>query len=158
MSKNLKTMEDFIIEYPSAENTDALVEATNAENTDFEQVLDNISGEFIQEEGGLNMNNNWYCLPYILSNRSLSSQKNIENVTSTEVGDNVSIKVTYKPHFISTNRSEFDSETCEYYIDENELNTVTYTVPEDKKYICKIIVSKGVDALDTEFIKKYILA
>lgn len=151
-------MEDFSInEYPIAENTDAIVESSNAENTDFEQVLDNMSDESIQEEGGLNMNSNWYCLPYILSNRSLSSQKDIENVTSTEVADNISIKVTYKPGFIESNGSAFDSETCEHYIDENEPNVITYTVPEDKKYMCKIIISKGIDALDTEFIKKYIL-
>lgn len=151
-------MEDFSInEYPIAENTDAIVESSNAENTDFEQVLDNTSDEFIMEEGGLNTNSNWYCLPYILSNRSLSKQSDIENVTSTEIGDNVSIKVKYKAGFVGNNSSVFDSETCEHYIDDDELDTVIYTVPEDKKYMCKIIISKGVDALDTEFIKKYIL-
>ena len=150
-------MNDIIEEFSINENTDTIVENTNAENTDFEQVLDNISDEFVQE-GGLNTNNNWYCLPYILSESSLSSQKDIESVTSTEIGDSVFIKVKYKPYFVKNNISAFDKETCEHYIDDNELDTVSYTIPKDKEYICKMIIQKGINVMDTDFIKRYILS
>lgn len=149
-------IEDSIIEYINVENTDVVIENPNAENTDFEQVLDNISDEFIQEDG-LNTNNNWYCLPYILSNTLLSKQSNIENVTSSEVGDIISIKVKYKPYFVKNNSSAFDKETCEHYIDNDELDTVSFTVPKDKEYICKMIIQKGINVMDTDFIKRYIL-
>lgn len=150
-------MNEIIEEFSINENTDTIVENTNAENTDFEQVLDNISDEFVQE-GGLNTNNNWYCLPYILSESSLSSQKDIESVISTEIGDSIFIKVKYKPYFVKNNISAFDKETCEHYIDDSELDTVSYTIPKDKEYICKMIIQKGINVMDTDFIKRYILS
>ena len=149
--------EIFVNEYVDMENTNAPVETTNAENTDFEQTLNNISDEFIQEDG-LNMNNNWYCLPYILSESVLSSQKDIENVTSTELDGTIFINVKYKPYFIKNNSSAFDNETCEYCINEDVFDTVSYTVPKDKEYICKMIIQKGINVMDTDFIKQYILS
>lgn len=151
-------MEEFSInEYSVMENTDVVVNTSNEENTDSEQILSNLSDEFI-DEGKLNTNNNWYCLPYILSNSLLSSQKDIENVTSSEVGDVISIKVKYKPYFVKNNISVFDNEVCEHYIDEDVLDTVSYVVPKDKEYICKMIIQKGISVMDTDFIKRYILA
>lgn len=151
-------MEEFSInEYPVMENTDVVVNTSNEENTDSEQILSNLSDEFI-DEGKLNTNNNWYCLPYILSNPLLSSQKDIENVTSSEIGDVISIKVKYKPYFVKNNISVFDNEVCEHYIDEDVLDTVSYVVPKDKEYICKMIIQKGISVMDTDFIKRYILA
>lgn len=151
-------MEEFSInEYPVMENTDVVVNTSNEENTDSEQILSNLSDEFI-DEGKLNTNNNWYCLPYILSNSLLSSQKDIESVTSSEVGDVISIKVKYKPYFVKNNISAFDNEVCEHYIDEDALDTVSYVVPKDKEYICKMIIQKGINVMDADFIKRYILA
>lgn len=149
--------EIFTNEYTDMENTNTPIESTNAENTDFEQVLDNISDEFIQE-GGLNMNNNWYCLPYILSESILSSQKDIESVTSTELDGTIFINVKYKPYFIKNNSSAFDNEKCEYCINEDVFDTVSYTVPKDKEYICRMIIQKGINVMDTDFIKQYILS
>ena len=149
--------EIFVNEYIDMENTNTPVEITNTENTDFEQILNNISDEFIQEDG-LNMNNNWYCLPYILSESVLSSQKDIENVTSTELDGTIFINVKYKPYFIKNNSSAFDNETCEYCINEDIFDTVSYTVPKDKEYICKMIIQKGINVMDTDFIKQYILS
>lgn len=149
--------EIFVNEYIDMENTNTPVEITNTENTDFEQILNNISDEFIQEDG-LNMNNNWYCLPYILSESVLSSQKDIENVTSTELDGTIFINVKYKPYFIKNNSSAFDNETCEYCINEDVFDTVSYTVPKDKEYICKMIIQKGINVMDTDFIKQYILS
>lgn len=149
--------EIFVNEYIDMENTNTPVEIANAENTDFEQILNNISDEFIQEDG-LNMNNNWYCLPYILSESILSSQKGIESVTSTELDGTIFINVKYKPYFIKNNSSAFDNETCEYCINEDAFDTVSYTVPKDKEYICKMIIQKGIDVMDTDFIKQYILS
>ena len=151
-------MEEFSInEYPVMENTDVVVNTSNEENTDSEQILINLSDEFI-DECKLNTNNNWYCLPYILSNSLLSSQKDIESVTSSEVGDVISIKVKYKPYFVKNNISAFDNEVCEHYIDDDVLDTVSYVVPKDKEYICKMIIQKGINVMDTDFIKRYILA
>ena len=149
--------EIFVNEYIDMENTNTPVEITNTENTDFEQILNNISDEFIQEDG-LNMNNNWYCLPYILSESVLSSQKDIESVTSTELDGTIFINVKYKPYFIKNNSSAFDNETCEYCINEDVFDTVSYTVPKDKEYICKMIIQKGINVMDTDFIKQYILS
>ena len=150
-------MENIILQSYNDGNTDFPFEYSNAENTDSVQELESVSDEFI-DEGGLHTNNNWYCLPYLLSNKNLSSQSNILNVESVEVGDNITIKVVYKPYFVKNNSTEFNSETCEYYIDDDILNTVSYIVPKDKQYICKIIIDKGINAMDTEFIKRYILA
>lgn len=150
-------MENIILQSYDDGNTDFPFEYSNAENTDSIQELESVSDEFI-DEGGLHTNNNWYCLPYLLSNKNLSSQSNILNVESVEVGDNITIKVVYKPYFVKNNSTEFNSETCEYYIDDDVLDTVSYTVPKDKQYICKMIIDKGINSMDTEFIKRYILA
>lgn len=143
--------------YNLEENTDFPFDYSDSQSTDAVQVLDSESDEFI-DEGGLHTNNNWYCLPYILSNRELSKQSHIENVESVEVGDNTFIKVAYKQGFVDNNSSLFDNEICEHYTDENVLDTVTYTVPKDKEYICKMIIQKGINVMDTDFIKRYILA
>lgn len=150
-------MENIILQSYDDGNTDFPFEYSNVENTDSIQELESVSDEFI-DEGGLHTNNNWYCLPYLLSNKNLSCQSNILNVESVEVGDNITIKVVYKPYFVKNNSAEFDSETCEYYIDDDVLDTVSYTVPKDKQYICKMIIDKGINTMDTEFIKRYILA
>lgn len=150
-------MENIILQSYDDGNTDFPFEYSVMENTDSIQELDSVSDEFI-DEGGLHTNNNWYCLPYLLSNKKLSSQSNIINVESIEVGDDITIKVVYKIFFVKNNSAEFDSENCEHYIDENLFDTVYYTVPKDKQYICKMIIDKGINAMDTEFIKRYILA
>lgn len=150
-------MENIILQSYDDGNTDFPFEYSNAENTDSVQELESVSDEFI-DEGGLHTNNNWYCLSYLLSNKNLSRQSNIINVENVQVGDDITIKVTYKPYFVKNNSSEFDSETCEHYIDEDIFDTVLYTVPKDKQYICKMIIDKGINVMDTEFIKRYILS
>ena len=150
-------MKNITLQSYNGENTDFPIEYSNLENTNSIQELKSISDEFI-DEGGLHTNNNWYCLAYLLSNKNLSRQSNISNVESIEVGDNITIKVTYKPCFIKNNSDEFNAETCEHHIDYDILNTVFYTVPKDKQYICKMIIDKGINAMDTEFIKRYIFA
>lgn len=150
-------MENIILQSYDNENTDFPFEYSNMENTDSIQELESVSCEFV-DEGGLHTNNNWYCLPYLLSNKNLSSQSNIVNVESVEVGDCIIIKVTYKPYFVKNNSAEFDSEMCEHYIDNDISDTVSYTVSKDKQYICKMIIDKGINTMDTEFIKRYILA
>ena len=60
-------MENIILQSYDDGNTDFPFEYTEMENTDFIQELDSVSDEFI-DEGGLHTNNNWYCLPYLLSN------------------------------------------------------------------------------------------
>ena len=150
-------MENITLQSYDDGNTDFPFEYSIIENTDSIQELESVSDEFI-DEGGLHTNNNWYCLPYLLSNKNLSSQTNIVNVESIEIGDDITIKVTYKPYFVKNNSSEFDSEDCEHNIDENLFDTVSYIVPKDKQYICKMIIDKGINVMDTEFIKRYILA
>ena len=150
-------MENIILQSYDDGNTDFPFEYSIMENTDSIQELESVSDEFI-DEGGLHTNNNWYCLPYLLSNKNLSNQTNIVNVESIEVGDNITIKVIYKPYFVKNNSSEFDSEDCEHYIDEDLFDTVSYIVPKDKEYICKMIIDKGINVMDTEFIKRYIFA
>lgn len=140
----------------TGENTDFPFDYSTAENTDFIQEVENLSDEFI-DEGGLHTNNNWYCLPFILSNSDLAEQKNIKNVESQEIGDNVFIKVTYKPNFLKNISSLLNDELCEHYVDENLFDIVSYTVPKDKEYICKMIIQKGINVMDTDFIKRYIL-
>lgn len=150
-------MENIILQSYDDGNTDFPFEYSNVENTDSIQELESVSDEFI-DEGGLHTNNSWYCLPYLLSNKNLSRQSNIVNVESIEIGDDITIKVTYKPWFVKNNSAEFDSESCEHDIDEDLFDTVSYIVPKDKQYICKMIIDKGINAMDTDFIKRYILA
>lgn len=157
MSQTEKFMENIILQSYDGENTDFPFEYSNLENTDSIQELESVSDEFI-DEGGLHTNNNWYCLPYLLSNKKLSSQSNILDVKSIEIGDDITIKVVYKPFFVKNNSTEFDSESCEHYIDEDVFDTVSYVVPKDKQYICKMIIDRGINVMDTEFIKRYILA
>ena len=95
-------MENIILKSYSDGNTDFPFEYSNAENTDSVQELESVSDEFI-DEGGLHTNNNWYCLSYLLSNKNLSRQSNITSVENVQVGDDITIKVTYKPYFVKNN-------------------------------------------------------
>lgn len=150
-------MENIIIESRECENTDSVFEYSKLENTDYEEILSNLSDEFIPEKKLLNENNNWYCLPFILSNKILHNQKNIEDVSSLKIGDEINIIVKYKPYFVHNNSEEFNKESCEHYINQDAYDTVSYVVSEKNKYICDMIINHGINVLDTDLIRDFIL-
>ena len=101
-------------------------------------------------------NKAWYILPVILKNKVLTDKSNINNIEVTDLNDMMLVKVLYNTNFSANSIAKKEEQ---YYNDfvTNKANVVSYIVPKDKEYLCRVIAKNGYSALNKHLLKEYFL-
>lgn len=101
-----------------------------------------------------NMKKAYYILPIILKDKTLFDNDKIENIEVIDLVDNVIVSVYYDKKFEASNIARNEDAFYSDCITEND-NIVTYKVPEDKVYLCKMIANQGFNVLNTHLLEQY---
>lgn len=102
-----------------------------------------------------NKNIQW-AVPIIISNKIITDNNCLVDVDSIDLLDLMLIRMTYKGSKLSYIQHIAKKESTFYNdIYNGDMLTVSFRVPKEKEYMCRIIAKCGYSALNTHLLYKY---